>query len=60
MHAAASGVTPCVSGDKRRFSAGSGERPAIRCWQQLAGAKWLDSFDSDMVRHFCTSRFRIT
>ena len=34
----ASGVTPCVSGGKRRFSAESGERPAIRCWQELGRA----------------------
>ena len=34
----ASGVTSCVSGGKRAFRPGSGERPADSFWQQLDGA----------------------
>jgi hypothetical protein len=32
-------VTPCVSGDKRRFSAGRGKRPAIRLTPELGGGR---------------------
>ena len=33
----ASGLTPCVLGRRRRFSAGRGERAADRCTQELGG-----------------------
>jgi hypothetical protein len=35
----ASGVTPLILGDPRRFSAGRGERPAVGCEQQLASGQ---------------------
>jgi hypothetical protein len=40
----ASGVTPLVLGDTRRFSAGRGERPAVGREQQLGGAPTREDF----------------